>query len=131
MDGIARETCQEASEALLRVLPNPVLCLQLQLNEVVGDFLGLQAFPDFDQALDDVADAALALAAVGDACVRHALGVDAEEVLILGEDDAPFGEGVGRLLLVGCRAEAGFGRGCTIDAATGNDRLRVTHLGAM
>ena len=45
--------------------------------------------------------------------------------LVLGEDDAAFGEGVGSLLFVGRIEKTGLGRGRHVDAAASKSRAKA------
>src|SRR6185312_13717717 len=74
--------------------------------------------PDLDQPSNDVADAPLVLAAIDDARVLHADRAEPQEVLILSGDHPPFGEGMGRLLLVGRPHQANFGSRRDVDSVT-------------
>ena len=73
--------------------------------------------PDEDEALDDLADGLRVLGAERDTCVLDARGIKSEEVLVLGEKYATFGEAVSGLLLVDRSHEPCFGGCRDVDAA--------------
>src|SRR5207253_6637884 len=79
---------------------------------------GFENLPDEDEALDDLADGFGVLGAIRDARVRDARGVEAEEVLVLGEEDAAFGQAVSGLVLIDRTHEPRLGRRRDVDAAT-------------
>ena len=70
------------------------------------------------QAVDDLADRASLLATEGDPRVRMAGGVNAEEVLILGEDDPAQGKTESDMVLVRRLHQPGIRRRRHIDAVT-------------
>ncbi len=78
----------------------------------------LQDFPYKYQAVDDLADRASLLATEGDPRVRMAGGVNAEDVLILGEDDPALGKAESDMILVRGMHQPGIRCRRHIDAVT-------------
>ena len=74
-------------------------------------------FPDKGKAINDVANGTALLPAVGDARMPNACGVEAEEVVVLGEDDTPLGESEGHMPFVGGLEESCVSRGGYVDTS--------------
>ncbi len=74
--------------------------IYLNIFDSIYHLRRLVDFPDENQAKDDFADAPRVLLAIGNPGMRHASGIDSEEIPVLGEDDPSLGQGISCLLLV-------------------------------